>query len=375
MRIAWGTLLLIWLSVLCIVPDPRPLAAPEWAVRSLVSAVDISEPSARAVATAGFRAVGAGLIGILLVLSLNRVRLRHVAPIALVAAPPLAVGAKWINFGYFPTSPQLRFIVVAAVLGALVGLVLRRSWIALVGLVSLSVGLFLWGTSTGISDELYAAARETANHILETTKEVQASDDSFARLLEAAFFYAEDNSHGTDPVLPNQAAILALGVILGDERVAWVGRREIDPKRGEERAALRRGVSIHGRSDLSQHFWASAALVILSDEQRALTVGITKEMKDSTRGGSGFSFVDMAANKAGIRFAAVATRNAASARRLQRRIVGGVTTGDFLPAITNLPEGISSNDFHSQYGGLGGAETQRLFDEIEQRLDALRGFQ
>ena len=38
-------------------------------------------------------------------------------------------------------------------------------------------------------------------------------------------------------------------------------------------------------------------------------------MMDSSPGGSGFSFVDMAANKAGIRFAVVATRNAESAQR------------------------------------------------------------
>jgi signal transduction histidine kinase len=107
----------------------------------------------------------------------------------------------------------------------------------------------------------------------------------------------------------------------------------------------------------------------------AETVGITKEMKDSTPGGSGFSFVDMAANQAGIRFAAVATRNPASAQRLQQLIAGGVTTGDFVPAITGLPEGISADDFHWQYGGLGGAETRRLFNEIDHRLDALRGFQ
>jgi signal transduction histidine kinase len=116
-------------------------------------------------------------------------------------------------------------------------------------------------------------------------------------------------------------------------------------------------------------------LTVLSDEQRALTVGITKAMKDSTPGGSGFSFVDMAANQAGIRFAAVATRNPASAQSLQQLIAGGVTAEDLFPAIAGLPEGISADDFHWQYGGLGGAETRRLFNEIDHRLDALRGFQ
>ena len=176
----------------------------------------------------------------------------------------------------------------------------------------LAAGLSVWGVSTGIPDDLYEASRATAVHVLEFARDVPQGDDGFARLLEVAFAYAEDNSHGTDAVLPNRAAILALGVILGEDRVARVGGREIDPGREEERAALRQRIGIHGRTDLSQHFWVSAALTVLSDAQRSLTVGITKEMMDSSPGGSGFSFVDMAANKAGIRFAVVATRNAES---------------------------------------------------------------
>lgn len=190
-----------------------------------------------------------------------------------------------------------------------------------------------------------------------------------------AFAYAEDNSHGVDPVFPNQAAILALGVILGDDEVAEVARREVYRGSAGEREALRRRVRVHGRGDLSQHFWVSAALTVLSDPGRALTVGIAKEMKDSTPGGSGFSFVDMLANKAGIRFAVIATQNADSARDLQLRLAKGVDTADLFPSIDGFPEGLSQDEFHSQFGGLGGGETRRLFNEIERRIAALPGLQ
>ena len=91
----------------------------------------------------------------------------------------------------------------------------------------LAAGLSVWGVPTGIPDDLYEASRATAVHVLEFARDVPQGDDGFARLLEVAFAYAEDNSHGTDAVLPNRAAILALGVILGEDRVARVGGRSI----------------------------------------------------------------------------------------------------------------------------------------------------
>jgi hypothetical protein len=369
----WGIVLVAWLVGLCIVPDPRPLGAPEWAVRGVRSLANVSEPTARAVATGILRAAGLGLIGVLMSLALARVRLRYAAPIVLASAPLLSIVVKWINFGYVPIASQLGFIVLFAVLGGLIGLALRRSRIALVALGLISGGLFLWGTSTRVSGDLYEAAKVTGLHVLQHADDVPPGDEGFAALLEIAFLHAEDNSHGVDPVLPNQAAILALGVILGEERIASAARREVDPGTRDARQALRRRIGLRGRGDLSQHFWVSAALVVLSGAGRSLTVGLTKELKDSTPGGSGFSFVDMLANKAGIRFALVATHNETSAREVQLRIAQGVDIEDFMPEIDGLPEGIPRDDFQSQYGGLGGAESRRLLTEIDKRIETRAG--
>ena len=370
-----GGLALAWFIVLCVVPDPRPLGAPEWAVDGVRSIAGVSEATARFVATVAFRAAGLGILGVLLALSLKRLRLRWAAPLTLGLALLLAVAAKRINFGYFPTNPQLQLIVAAAILGALAGLALRRSWIAITALVILAAGLFAWGASRGVPDDVYEAARATGLHVLEYADDVPSGDEGFARIIEVAFAYAEDNSHGTSAVPMNEAAILALGVILGEQRVARAGKREIDLGRLDGINALRRRISLQGRGDLSQHFWVSAALVVILDEGRALTVGTMKELKDSTPGGSGFSFVDMAANKAGIMFAVAATRDAESARAVQLRIADGVQAADFLPPVTDLPEDIPRDTFQAEFGGLGGAETRGLFDEIDRRLatrEALR---
>ena len=119
---------------------------------------------------------------------------------------------------------------------------------------------------------------------------------------------------------------------------------------------------------MTRHFWVSAALVILSDENRSMTVGIGKEMMDSTESGSGFSFVDLTADRAGSLMAMVATKDNFNARKMQSRIANGVSIVDFFPNIDGLPEGIKGKDFQSEYGGLGGKESQQLAKEIESRI-------
>jgi hypothetical protein len=372
-RAIWGVLLLTWFVALCVVPDPRPLGAPEWSVRATGGLIGLSEPAARAVATIVLRASGLGLIGILVSLTLSSVRMRRAAPVALTAAPLVAVASQWINYGYFPVFAQIQLGVASAVLGALAGLALRRSRMALAALIILAVGLFAWGTSTGVSDELDAAARATGQYLLAQTEDIPPGDEGFTKLLRLAFSYAEDNSHRTDAVPANKAAILALGVILGEEKVAEVAGRRIDLGRVDEFNTLRRRVTLRGRNDLTQHFWVSAALTILSDESRSITVGIGKEMMDATPGGSGFSFVDLTADRAGTLFADRATSSEDSARELQMLIRRGLGSEDLCPDIQGLPEGIPGDEFQADYGGLGGEQTGNIVEEIQRRLSTCDG--
>jgi len=79
-----------------------------------------------------------------------------------------------------------------------------------------------------------------------------------------------------------------------------MARCSVDLNRVDEFGALRRRITLRGRQNLPRHFWVSAGLVILTDANRSLTVGIGKEMMDATPEGSGFSFIDMLANRAGI---------------------------------------------------------------------------
>ena len=373
-RTAWigGLALAAWLVLLCTVPDPRPLAAPEWAVRLAGRVAGLADPAARFAATVLLRGAGVGLVGVLLAVALSGRNSPAALAAVLVGAPLLAVAAKRVNFGAMPLGPQLVFIAGVAFLGGLAGLALRRHWAALAGLVVLTCGVAAWGLSTGVPNDLYAAWQATARHVLAAADDAPDGDEGFLRLLHVAFAYAEDNSHGTDAVLPNRAAILALGKILGDDNVARVGGRDLDLGPTEERNALRHRIRLGDRADLSRHFWVSAALAAIADESRSRAVGLSKEVMDSTPGGSGFSFVDMAANCAGIRLAVAATRNSESAHAVQARILGGVAVADVLPSLAGLPEKITGDQLWKDFGGLGGAETRRLLAEIDRRIAALQ---
>jgi hypothetical protein len=79
----------------------------------------------------------------------------------------------------------------------------------------------------------------------------------------------------------------------------------------------------------------------------------------------------MAANSAGIRLAAAATRTSRSAHTLQTRIRQGVEVADLLPSLRGLPEGITGDQLQAEYGGLSGAETRRLLGDIDRRIAEL----
>ena len=103
--------------------------------------------------------------------------------------------------------------------------------------------------------------------------------------------------------------------------------------------------TMRGRRDLAQHFAVSAALTILIGPQDTEAIGIIKEMTDS-RSGSGFSFVDLSADVAGIQFAIAVADGRVSLARLENRFA----VHDFLPEATGFREHIMWKDFVKQYG-------------------------
>lgn len=128
----WLTCLALWQVALYLLPDFRPLGVPDGSVRTVQSVMGLSEPKARLLATVTLRALGLGVLGMLVALSFRGASMRRVAIPVLAATAVLAVAVKWFSFGYFPTRQELFFIVVVSILGGLFGLAIRRNRVAVV---------------------------------------------------------------------------------------------------------------------------------------------------------------------------------------------------------------------------------------------------
>mgnify|MGYP006969352355 CR=1 FL=1 len=219
----------------------------------------------------------------------------------------------------------------------------------------------------GISPELIAATGEHLQHIVSAAGDLPRGDERFVAITTEAFRFAQQRSADRDPVIENQAAILSLGIVLGHRRVAdLAGTRDAVQQWSAARQRLG-NVTIRSRGDWTQHFCVSAALVVLADTVTSDWVGLLKEEIDSA-GGSGFSFGDLLADRAGTLFAEAATRDEASARKMQERFAGGITIDDIFPPADDLPEGIQEDELKSAYGGIGGPQFREMTQEIERRL-------
>ena len=113
----------------------------------------------------------------------------------------------------------------------------------------------------------------------------------------------------------------------------------------------------------------SAAIAAFADTALADAIGLEKEIEDS-RGGSGFSFNDIAADRAGTAFGARAV-DAGTAAALQSRVAAGVGESDILPATADLPEFMSEKEFIARFGSVGAPAYRRMMDDIEGRVAAL----
>jgi hypothetical protein len=215
-------------------------------------------------------------------------------------------------------------------------------------------------------EEVRAAVSAHTKHLLESEARRSAADRRFGASLEAAFRYARERSKDGDPRVENQAAILALGMLLGHSRVEHLVGPMMD---GRDRRAAKAfdGATLRQREDWTQHFFVSAAISVLSARGLSDGVGIFKEELDSD-GGSGFSFGDLLADRAGTTLAVVATRDETSARAIQDRLARGYQVDDFMPVGADLPENMQEAEFKARFGGVGGAPYRRVADEIERRI-------
>lgn len=133
----------------------------------------------------------------------------------------------------------------------------------------------------------------------------------------------------------------------------------------------RQTVTIDGRDDFAKHFMVSASIAAYADTALSDAIGLYKEVEDS-RSGSGFSFNDIAADRAGTKFGEKAVASESSAQQLQRRVASGLKDSDLMPAWSDLPEFMSEAEFKRRFGGIDAPAYRGMMQKIEQRVAALR---
>lgn len=184
-------------------------------------------------------------------------------------------------------------------------------------------------------------------------------------LMQALFTLARDRSdRDGEPVEENRALILVLNAYVnGRDVTAMIGWRRPEAPVPVRQALLNR------RVDLAQHFVTSAALAVSGTRTLADVVGLAKEIND-THSGSGFSFTDLAADRAGAHFGRFAVRSAETARKLQRSLSETADESRFMPSIRDLPEHLKTAEFQQQFKTIDSPEFRELKRLIEERIAA-----
>jgi hypothetical protein len=188
---------------------------------------------------------------------------------------------------------------------------------------------------------------------------------SLADLLKPLFTLAYQRSNLENAIDENKMAIITIN--------NYVNRKETKKFLSLPLATLntdkRYPTFLYKRIDLAQHFIGSAAITASMNDQISKTVGEEKELSDA-QGGSGFSFVDLAADKAGTRFGEMATSSPESARKLQKKISEIKDYTDFMPDPSDLPEHMDDTEFKRRFESVDSAIYQELSKQIDERIIA-----
>lgn len=229
-----------------------------------------------------------------------------------------------------------------------------------------SLPMLLSGSSE--RPELVRATREHVRHLLDMAERLPRGDERFRGLVRAAFQQARQRSAAGDAALENRAAIYALGMIFGHPDVERLVGRVMDEPTFWRAFVQLDGPTMHGRTDWVRHFCISAALTLASSETMSDAVGLLKEELDADDGGSGFSFGDLLADRAGTLFALAATRDAAAARIMQERLSGEFSLEELMPPAADLPEGLTDGELQTRFDGVGGRRFRLIERECQRRL-------
>ncbi len=192
---------------------------------------------------------------------------------------------------------------------------------------------------------------------------IDQSSSSLAFYVGSIFSFAQEQSTAYNPVSENTAALWALAIVYGNNNFAkLIGLPDLTFSH------INRNLTIKNRGDLRLHFLYSIVLEQVGKTAVGLSIGEIKELLDSNKGGSGFSFTDLAADKAGLMLSKFSTKDEYSAIKAQKILANIKDEAIFFPYIHDLLDGFTSKEFKDNFNKIGSpaykVQEQRIDDRI-----------
>lgn len=213
-----------------------------------------------------------------------------------------------------------------------------------------------------------------------TAFEIQQGTEKYtlADFVNHAFLLAKkrsENATAETVKVESKAALVGLVLYFGPEKLKLLlsGLPETSREDEIKRYYLKNKVTLQGRVDLQKHFVYSIGLQLLSTTYASDAVGEFKEFLDANKGGSGFSFADLMADRAGTRLAIIVAKDDLTAE--SQHILATVKDSELLPTISGLKEGLNEKVFNQQYIDIQSSAYKRAIDDIDMRLKALPLYQ
>ncbi len=187
---------------------------------------------------------------------------------------------------------------------------------------------------------------------------------TLTELLQPLFQLAQQRSRTSDAIQENRAVIRVLAFYVNQKDL-----RKLLPNLRQHPQPQWRSVLLQNRDDFTKHYLVSAFLAADAGSPLADALGLYKEIQDA-KDGSGFSFNDIAADRAGTRMGELAIGGEKTAQAIQAFLKSANET-DIMPKTDDLPEFMSESEFNRRYGGLQGDAYRHMMQEIESRIAAL----
>jgi hypothetical protein len=179
------------------------------------------------------------------------------------------------------------------------------------------------------------------------------------QLVSPVFKYAQ--KRGGDAAAENRAALMALGAYVSGISVKKLLTDSGRTARREPDVAL----TLYRRQDWPQHYLIAAALSVSAGSRLANIIGLAKE-EDDTRSGSGFSFTDLAVDKAGAQLGALSQGSRAA--QVQALLASADTDSALCPPVADLPEFMSEEEFTRRFGKVGSHAYRKVIAQIDKRM-------